>query len=82
MPELRDDIATEQLINHLTKALEGAYPQFFINCIQVGIDPLTVDMDTFEVPEDNESQMFTTHFRSLVSGIKNARANLAQLQAE
>lgn len=82
MPELRDDITKEELIVHLTKGLEIGYSQFFTHCIQSGIDPLSVDMDTFEVPEDSESHMYTTHFRSLVSGIKRTRASLAELQAE
>lgn len=82
MPELKDEIPTEELINHLTKAIGSAYELFFVNCAQTGIDPLTVDMDTFEVPEDDEQNMFTIHFRNLVSGIKRMRASLAQLQAE
>lgn len=82
MPELRDEITTEELINHLTKGLEAAYLSFFTDCIQSGIDPLSVDIETFEVPEDGEQQMYASQFRSLVLGIKNARANLARLQAE
>jgi hypothetical protein len=82
MPELRDEIETEELIKHLTKALEVSYGLFFVNCAQSGIDPLAVDMDTFELPEDSESNMFTIHFRNLVSGIKSMRTSLAQLQAE
>jgi hypothetical protein len=82
MPELRDEITTEETVNLLTKALETAYSNFFTTCIQSGIDPLTVDMDTFEVPEDGESYMYSTHFRMLVVGIKTTRASLARLQAE
>ena len=82
MPELRDEITTEELINHLTKGLEAAYSSFFTDCIQSGIDPLSVDIETFEIPEDGEQQMYASQFRSLVLGIKNARASLARLQAE
>jgi hypothetical protein len=82
MPELKDDITKEEQIIHLTKGLEAAYSQFFVHCIQSGIDPLSADLDTFEVPEDSDTHMYAIHFRTLVAGIKRTRASLALLQAE
>ena len=82
MSELKDEITTEEKIIHLTKGLEAAYSQFFVHCIQSGIDPLSVDLETFEVPADGDTHMYANHFRTLVAGIKSTRASLAQLQAE